>query len=76
MSQEHNPYQTSRLLLDGQQRLTSLSAVFRGQPVTVRGRRRPIEVLFNLDHPESLSEVTEVDEGVGDGEDEDDEASR
>lgn len=75
VSQEHNPYQTSRLLLDGQQRLTSLSAVIRGQPVTVRGRRRPIEVLFNLDHPDGLSVVTEVEEGDGEGEDEDDEAS-
>ena len=27
-----------RLLLDGQQRLTSLSAVLRGEPVTVKGR--------------------------------------
>src|SRR5690554_4570756 len=37
VSQEGNPYQSVRLLLDGQQRLTSLSAVIRGQPVTVRG---------------------------------------
>ena len=50
------------LLLDGQQRLTSLSAVLRGEPVSVRGRKRPIEVLFNLDHPEELAFVTEVNE--------------
>ncbi len=35
--QERNPYQSTRLLLDGQQRLTSLSALIRGEPVTVRG---------------------------------------
>ncbi|MCY3674567.1 MAG: DUF262 domain-containing protein [Rhodobacteraceae bacterium] len=51
-----------RLLLDGQQRLTSLSAVIRGEPVYVRGRKRPIEILFNLNHPDDLSVVTEVDE--------------
>jgi uncharacterized protein with ParB-like and HNH nuclease domain len=51
--QQSNPYQSTRLLLDGQQRLTSLSAVIRGEAVKVRGRRRPIELLFNLDHPAS-----------------------
>src|SRR5712692_11216211 len=50
VDQQRNPYQSTRLLLDGQQRLTSLSAVIRGEPVSVRGRRRPIDVLFNLDH--------------------------
>ncbi len=50
------------LLLDGQQRLTSLSAVLRGEPVTVRGRQRPVEILFNLNHPDELTFVTEVNE--------------
>lgn len=62
ISQNANPFQTTRLLLDGQQRLTSLSAVIRGEPLVVRGRVKPIELLFNLDHPEKLSVVTEVDE--------------
>ncbi len=62
LDQHNNPYRSTRLLLDGQQRLTSLSAVVRGQPVGVRGRRRPIEILFNLDHPEDLEVVTEVNE--------------
>lgn len=62
VSQKVNPYQSTRLLLDGQQRLTSLSAVIRGEPVKVRGRQRPIELLFNLDHPSELSVVTEVEE--------------
>jgi len=72
VTQQGNPYQTTRLLLDGQQRLTSLSAVIRGDPVTVRGRRRPIELLFNLEHPEELAVVTEVNED-GNDEDEDQE---
>jgi hypothetical protein len=62
ISQQSNPYQATRLLLDGQQRLTSLSAVLRGGGVTVRGRKRPIELLFNLEHPDALVVVTEVDE--------------
>lgn len=70
VEQQATPYQTRRLLLDGQQRLTSLSAVIRGQPVNVRGRRRPIELLFNLEHPDKLAVVTEVDE---EGDDDDDE---
>lgn len=70
VGQKTNPYQNTRLLLDGQQRLTSLSAVIRGEPVSVRGRRRPIELLFNLEHPEQLAVVTEVNE---DGDEEDDE---
>lgn len=70
IKQKGNPYQTTRLLLDGQQRLTSLSAVIRGEAVTVRGRRRPIELLFNLEHPDELAVVTEVNEGDNDEDDE------
>src|ERR1700760_2123705 len=33
VDQEQNPFQTTKLLLDGQQRLTSLSAVLRGTPI-------------------------------------------
>src|SRR5271155_4451985 len=32
------------LLLDGQQRITSLSAILSGEPVQVRNRKRPIEI--------------------------------
>ncbi|AQH04634.1 hypothetical protein A9R05_37720 (plasmid) [Burkholderia sp. KK1] len=76
VSQTKNGYQSTRLLLDGQQRLTSLSAIIRGEPVTVRGRRRPIDILFNLEHPDQLSIVTEVEEHDAEDEDfdEDDEA--
>ena len=70
IAQQGNPYQSTRLLLDGQQRLTSLSAVIRGVPVGVRGRQKPIELLFNLEHPEELAVVTEVNEEGNDEEDE------
>jgi hypothetical protein len=66
VEQRPNPYATKRLLLDGQQRLTSLSAVIRGKPVSVRGRERPIELLFNLEHPDALAIVTEVEENSDD----------
>ncbi len=62
VSQAPNAYQSSRLLLDGQLRLTSLSAVIRGDPVSVRGRQRPIDLLFNLERPDHLTIITEVDE--------------
>jgi hypothetical protein len=60
--QEQNPFGTTKLLLDGQQRLTSLSAVLRAEPIQVRGRERPVELLFNLEHPDKLVLVTEVNE--------------
>jgi len=70
---------TSRklLLLDGQQRITSLASVLSGEPVIVRGRRKPIEILFNLGHPEGApTEITEVEEdytaNIEDVEDEED----
>jgi hypothetical protein len=76
--QEEPAFQKQLLLLDGQQRLTSLSALIRGVPVTVRGRKKPIDLLFNLDHPDKLTVVTEVNEesdaqdaGAEDGSEED-----
>ncbi|UHQ19596.1 DUF262 domain-containing protein [Lysobacter sp. KIS68-7] len=56
----------TKLLLDGQQRVTSLAALMSGDKVKVRGRKYPIDILFNLEHPEGLSEVTEVDEDEDD----------
>jgi hypothetical protein len=64
------PQQSTRLLLDAQQRLTSLSAVIRGESVKVRGRKKSIEVFFNLDHPDDPAILTEVEE-CGDDEDDD-----
>lgn len=62
VAQNASPFTGHKLLLDGQQRLTSLSAVLRGEMVEVRGKKRFIDILFNLDHPDSLAETTEVDE--------------
>src|SRR5258705_7150939 len=51
MEQGTSSFTTKKLLLDGQQRLTSLAAVLSGQPVKVRYRVRPIDIAFNLEHP-------------------------
>jgi len=67
---------TSRplLLLDGQQRLTSLSSVLRGEPVIVRDGRslKRIDILFNLEHPDELSTFTDIDDAPGNTTDADD----
>src|SRR2546425_12150489 len=88
VDQRTTPFEGRKLLLDGQQRLTSLTAVLKGQQVSVRGRKKPIDILFNIDHPEGAptemievltdedSPVLELDieeEGVEEGEDEGDE---
>lgn len=52
IAQETTAFAGRKLLLDGQQRLTSLTAVLGGELVQVRGRKRPIDILFNLDHPD------------------------
>lgn len=68
-----SPLSTSLLLLDGQQRITSLSAVINGQPIEVRNKRRPIDILFNLEHPETLEEeLTAIEEDEYDDDDDDD----
>lgn len=60
--QETNAFAGRKLLLDGQQRLTSLTAVLNGVPVLVRGRKRPIDILFNLEHPDGPPvDVVEVE---------------
>jgi hypothetical protein len=63
IDQRESAFSTHKLLLDGQQRLTSLSAVLRGEPLRFKNRVRPVEIAFNLDHPEGPpTEVTEVDD--------------
>lgn len=59
-----NPTTSQKLLLlDGQQRLTSLTAILNGEPVCVRNRRKPIDILFNLEHPDGPpSDILEVEE--------------
>lgn len=59
---EENSAFKPMLLLDGQQRLTSLSSVLRGEPVTERGRKRPIDILFNLEHPDNPLTSMDSDE--------------
>ena len=63
--QQTGAFAGRKLLLDGQQRLTSLTAVINGEPVKVRGRVRPIDILFNLEHREGPPlEASEVEEDV------------
>lgn len=66
ISQDSTAFAGRKLLLDGQQRLTSLAAVINGENVSVRGRKRPIAILFNLEHPEGAP--TEAQEVEGDDE--------
>lgn len=54
VEQDGVPLGSQQLLLDGQQRLTSLTALLTGEDLVVRNRRRPIKILFNLDHPDVL----------------------
>ncbi|MBI2774084.1 MAG: DUF262 domain-containing protein [Chloroflexi bacterium] len=69
VEQDDRTFRAYKLLLDGQQRLTSLSAITRGVPLKLK-RVRPVEIAFNLDHPEGApSEATEVE---GDAASEDD----
>lgn len=66
VDQDSSAFTTQKLLLDGQQRLTSLSAVIRGKPVKVRNRQRAIDIAFNLDHPEGPPvDVLEVNDDAG-----------
>lgn len=71
--QEDKTYLSYYLLLDGQQRLTSLSSVLNGEEITVRDHKRAIDIYFNLDHPDKLQNLTKVstdDDNTGLTEDE------
>lgn len=62
ITQDSTAFAGRKLLLDGQQRLTSLTAVLSGTSVQVRGRKRPIDILFNLDHPDGPpTDIVEVE---------------
>jgi hypothetical protein len=75
----HNFPSAKLLLLDGQQRITSLTALITGMPLNVRGKKKPLDILFNLEHLEgSPNEVIEIDEktdynGLDDDYDDDEE---
>ncbi len=63
IEQRVSAFGSHKLLLDGQQRLTSLTAVLRGEPLKFKNRVRAVEIAFNLDHPEGPpTEVTEVED--------------
>jgi hypothetical protein len=62
IEQDKSHLATRLLLLDGQQRLTSLTAILTGKPVKVKNAKRPIDIMFNLDHPNDLSEMEVIDD--------------
>ena len=63
------------LLLDGQQRLTSLTSIIKDRELLVRGRKKSLDILFNVLHPdfddEELLDVDVDDDDDDDGDDED-----
>ena len=63
---EHTHVHRSHLLLDGQQRLTSLATVLTGSPVKIRTGRTvkdaTIEIYFNMNHPDNLTDSDTVEE--------------
>lgn len=74
---KQSPLSGKLLLLDGQQRLTSLTSIISGQPVKVRNKKKEIDILFNLEHPDTLleqlySEDEEDDDDDNDDDDDDD----
>lgn len=69
----------TRLLLDGQQRITSLAAVTRGIPVRMKSggtvTETTVEIHFNIDHPDRLPDSDSADDdGDGEEEEEDEDA--
>lgn len=55
MTPSHSAISTNLMLLDGQQRLTSLTALITGEQVKVKNSKRSIEIMFNLEHPDAFS---------------------
>ena len=70
---EKSKQQVRYLLLDGQQRLTSLASMINGIPVEVkvghRTKAEHIDVYFNLNHPDSTSSFEENIEDIDDDDD-------
>ena len=61
----------TQLLLDGQQRLTSLTSILKDKELLVRWRKKSIDILFNVTHPDV--EEDEVLDAVDPDDDDDDE---
>ena len=74
ITQNEMPAESFQLLLDGQQRLTSLSAILRKKPIYVKKRKTPIDIMFNLKHPGTIQVATEVNEEVYDNDEDPDAA--
>lgn len=76
VEQSGEKWTNSYLLLDGQQRLTSLLAVINGEPVTVRDSQNPIDIYFNLEYKDNVDKIEleddEVDENIFESDDDDD----
>ena len=72
MTQERLQYQ---LLLDGQQRLTSLTALIRNKDLIVKNRKRPIDILFNLEHDDVSDVHGEINDNDSDFDDIDEDES-
>lgn len=72
MTPSQSAMSTNLMLLDGQQRLTSLTALMTGNPVKVKKRRKlkPIEIMFNLEHPDEFSRAEESEDNDEDEENE------
>lgn len=60
----------TQLLLDGQQRLTSLTAILKDKELLVRWRKKSIDILFNVTHPDVEEDET-LDFSEPDDDDED-----
>ncbi len=74
VSQSNVKHSSYLLLLDGQQRITSLSRLLRGKMVEVKGtggKLNEIDILFNINHPDSLTNL-DVDSDDNDNNDSDD----
>lgn len=71
VAQKDIKHSTYLLLLDGQQRVTSLSRLLQGETFNVRGqggKLKEIDILFNMDHPDSLTNV-DIEEDEEEGQD-------
>ena len=66
----------TQLLLDGQQRLTSLTSILKDKELLVRWRKKSIDILFNVTHPDvegdEVLDVVEPDDDDDDDADNDD----
>ena len=59
----------TQLLLDGQQRLTALTSILKDKELLVRWRKKSVDILFNVNHPDiDENEVLDAEE---DNEDDD-----